>query len=307
MNNMEAFAQELGTMIDQKLTIEHIHPSTTGRFYYIQAPEEGSPMLLHHYRGPYFVDMHPNDIEKIQSGTVSPYDYISNANWLVGYYWGGGSMVGGGFYQPINIVERQEEVKRYLKILQCRGIRTASGYMPTERQCFDCPVKDCPFSEYKVGTWENELEEHDPRIDLFKALLLRFENEFPDYTFRGFLCSKNVQYNTILLSPNGHYSEKDPYSFTIYASENVIRDLLMKRIQPEDWDEYAKAFKFVLHKNFTEEYLDPTLENIKAIFKDVDYVEKEKQAATEQDTELLMDEEKPGIIARICGFFKHLF
>ena len=303
--NMEAFAKELSTIIGQSITLEHIHPTTGGRFYYIQAPEEGSPMLLHHYRGPYFVDMHPNDIGKIETGKISPHDYIMTANWLVGYYWGGGSMVGGGFYQPMDIVDNQDEVQRYLKILRCRGQRLASGYMPTERQCLECSVNDCPFSRFKTGSWENEMKEDDPRITLFNALRIRFEKEFPGYTFRGFLCSK-ISDDTIMLSPNGRFQEKDPYAFTIYASENVIRGLLMKRIQPENWDKYAATFKFVIHKNFSDEYMDPTPENIKDIFKDVDYVEKEKNAATDQDIEFLMNEDKPGIIARVFSFFKRI-
>ena len=121
--NVNNFATELSELIGQHIGLDHIHPSTEGRYYYIQAPKTGAPMLLHHYRGPFFIDIHPDDLEDISSGKVSAHEYITSANWQVGYYWGGGSMVGGGYYQPIDLVGRRDEVRRYLQILSCRGYR----------------------------------------------------------------------------------------------------------------------------------------------------------------------------------------
>lgn len=307
--NINNFATELSNIIGQPIGVDHIHAMSKGRFYYTQAPEAGAPMLLNHYRGPFFVDIHPDDLEKIASGEVSAHEYIYSASWQVGYYWGGGNMVGGGYYQPFDISGRKEEIRRYLKILSCRGRCNASGYKPTEELCTACHVESCPFSKYKEGLWENEMEEYDPRVDLFKALCRRFENQFPGYTFRGFLCS-NVEDSIIILSPNGHYAEEEPFSFVVYASENVIRDLMMRKVTPDDWDEYVKDFKFQIKMMLSQACLDATEENVKASFADVDYVAKKKQAETEPEpdiSELLAKKGDEGIIAKICGFFKNIF
>ena len=149
--NIINFANELTELTGQHIGLDHIHPSTEGRYYYIQAPKAGAPMLLNHYRGPFFIDIHPDDFEDISSGKVSAHEYITSANWQVGYYWGGGSMVGGGYYQPLDLVGRRDEVRRYLQILSCRGNRRSSGYMPSEKNCADCSVENCPFSKYKEG------------------------------------------------------------------------------------------------------------------------------------------------------------
>lgn len=307
--NLINFATELSTIVDQSISLEHIHAISEGRFDYIQAPEMGAPMLLNHYRGPFFVDIHPDDLKKITSGEVSSHDYIYSANWQVGYFWGGGSMVKGGYYQPFDIVNRTEEVRRYFKILSCRGYYRASGYMPSEKCCKYCSVENCPFRNYKEGRWENEMEEYDPRIDLFSALLLRFENQFSGYTFRGFFCSK-IEDDTIILYPNGHYVEEDPFSFAVCASENVIRDLMMRKVTPEDWNEYVKGFKFQLQKMFSHDYLDASKENVKAIFTDFDYVEKKKRAETGPElypSKLLAKDENDGIFVNLYRFLKNIF
>ena len=90
--NINSFATELSKLIGQHIGLDNIHPSTKGRSYYIQAPKAGAPMLLHHYRGPFFIDIHPDDFEALASGNVSAHDYIASADWQVGYYWGGSSM-----------------------------------------------------------------------------------------------------------------------------------------------------------------------------------------------------------------------
>ena len=245
VNNLSEFAKELSMIIDQSIGLDHIHADGR-RFYYTQAAIEMSPMLLHHYRGPFFVDMHPEDLRKLKTGEISAHDYIHKANWLVGYYWGGGSMVGGGYYQPMDIIGNQDEVRKYLKILSCRGITGACHYMPSEEKCAKCPLTECWFSEHKEGNREDDIPEPDPRHDLFNAFLSRFEKEYPDYTLRGFLCSDSLEDDQAFVSANGHYSEDDPYSFRIYASDNVIRSILMHTVTPEDWDEYAATFKFVM-------------------------------------------------------------
>ena len=267
-NNISNFATELSELIGQQFQQMQLE----GRYYYIQAPKSGAPMLLHHYRGPFFIDIHPDDLEDIFSGKVSAHEYITSANWQVGYYWGGGSMVGGGYYQPIDIIGRKDEVRRYFKILSCRGNQRSSGYMPTEDACNNCPVNNCPFSKFKQGSWDDEMAEHDPRRDLFNALCTRFEQENPGYTLRGFLCG-DIPDGEIRIDPNGHYTEDEPFAFTAYASASVIRSLLMHETEPENWDEYAaKGFNFRIESQNCEEV---TSETLKKAYEGLDYTKKD--------------------------------
>lgn len=289
------FAQELSDIIGQPIELDHIHPTATGRYYYTPAPEEGAPLLLNHYRGPFFIDINPEDYRKLADGEVSPSDYIRTANWLIGYYWGGGSMIGGGYYQPIDIINRKDEVKRYFKILSCRGRRNASGYMPNEKQCLDCNVENCPFSKYKQGSWDNELEEYDPRVDFFKAVCRKFNDQFPEYVLRGF-CSDDLDEYTIVLCPNVRFVEAEPFSFEVYASNKTIMKLMMRELEPEDWDEFVKKFKFLLHKRFSKEYTEVTEEQMKTMLSEVDWVNKPVENKEEKN--------KTGIFKRILNFFK---
>lgn len=280
--SMGVFAQELTNLIGQPIGVGQIFPSSEGRFYYIQAPLAGAPMLLHHYRGSFFVDINPDDYEKLANGDLEPQEYIRTANWQVGYYWGGGGMISGGYYQPLDIIGKQETVRRYLRILSCRGRRRSSGYMPAETECQHCFVTGCPLSPYNEtlrGLFRaEEIEEYDPRVDFFNSLYLRFQAEHPDYSLRGFFCQSNMAGDSqILLVPNGHFKKEEAFSYTAYASEKVIRDLLMRTVSPSDWGEYAKSFEFVLFQRGSSEYLEVTQENLKAVSASEDYCATKKK------------------------------
>jgi hypothetical protein len=281
------FAVELSMLIGQHIGPDHIHPST-GRFYYIQMPKTGSPMLLHHYRGPFFVDMNPVDYDRIDSGEVSPHEYIYKANWLVGYYWGGGSMIGGGYYQPMDIIGRNDQVRRYLKILACRGSFKACGYMPSSDECLKCDVIDCPFSLFSQGDWAEEMEEDDPRIDLFNHLVKRFQSEYAPYSIRGFLCG-SIPDNEVWFRPNSRYTDSEEYSFTCYVSENLIEDLLMRKICMTEYD--VSILKFMLRDVTEEKCLPVNQDTLNDAFKKVDYVN--------------LKEDVP--LKRIINFFRRMF
>ena len=267
--NFNNFTAELSELIGRHIGLDHVHPSTKGRYYYIQAPKAGAPMLMHHYRGPFFIDIHPDDFEDLASGKVSAHDYITSANWQAGYYWGGGSMLNGGYYQPIDLVGRMDEVRRYLQILSCRGHYRACGYMPSEKECANCSVEKCPFSKFKEGNWDAEMHEPDPRRDLFKAFCERFEQENPGYILQRFLC-REMPDGEIWIIPNGHYTKDEPFAFTAYASDSLIRSLLMHEIEPENWTEYAKSFQFRIHKISGKSY-DVNKRTLKKAFEGMDY------------------------------------
>ena len=296
--NLNRFAEEVSRIIGQHIGLDHIHPSTEGRFYYIQAPKSGAPMLLKHYRGPYFIDIHPDDFDEIASGKVSAHDYVTSANWMVGYYWGGGSMIGGGYYQPVDILGRKEEVRRYLRILSCRTHYHSSGYQPYEEECTKCTVENCPFSKYKEGRWTDEMEEFDPRIEFFRALRARFQLEYPGYSLRGFLCGEHPD-GEIRISPIGRYSKEESFSFVAYASSDIIRSLLMHETEPEDWNEYAKSFEFRIHKLLDNQTYAVNSENLEKAYEGLDFTKEEANTQPED-----MNEEKVPFKERMMAFLK---
>ena len=236
--NLNTFAENLSNLLGEIISPENIHVGT-GRHYYIQPAIDGCPLLLRHYRGPLFVDMSKNDMDHIVEGSVSSDDYIRSANWLVGYYWGGGSMIGGGYYQPISITERTADVKRYMRILRCRTLKLSSGYGPDDETCNNCFVETCPFSalKNKTSSWENEpIKEVDPRVPFFKMLLKKFESMYPGYTLKGFCCSlkdEDIPIDKALIRANTRWLENDPYSFMVWVSSSTIRGLLMHTVDPE--------------------------------------------------------------------------
>lgn len=262
---LKVFCEEVSRITGQTITEEHVHSAIPwSRYYYVQAPEKGSPMLLHHYRGPFFVDLHPEDYKAIEKGEISPQEYIHSANWQVGYFWGGGSMIGGGYYQPMDLISQQEEVRNYLTELACRGAYRSSGCKPKDERCSSCQAKkNCFF-------WKGEAEprEYDPRLELFQALRQRLEKEVPGYTLQGFICDAGEK-ETIVLQPNCRFESEDKFSFLAIASEKVIRDLLMRKVAPKDWDEYAQSFKFKVP--FEGKLLDIKEVNLRKIFKKKDF------------------------------------
>lgn len=290
-NNICNFANQLSAICGENIGLDHIHEGT-GRYYYIQPAAKGAPMLLRHYRGPLFVDIHPDDMKKLKSGEVDAMEYIRSANWQVGYYWGGGSMMGGGYYQPIDIVNRTADLQRYLRILSCRTNRTSSGYMPDEARCSNCQVNNCPFSPYKVGSWENEaIKENDPRTAVFRALTKKFETLYPGYTIRGWLSSfedGSMPNNQAWVRANSRWADKDPYSFTIWIDAKTVRELLMHIIEVEDADQFVQGFTFHHTEWDEEDNSEVTLEHIKKLYskKGMDYPTEraaEERARKEQE------------------------
>ena len=288
-NNIKAFCKELTMITGQEITSENVWPENTSRYYYTPAPEKGQPLLLNHYRGPFFVDIHPDDYEDIKNGVVSPQEYIRKAQWLVGYDWGGGSMITGGYWQHLDIFD--EKVKDYLHTLQCRGRIRAAGEIPSDEKCANCPAKgNCRVARLKVeglgslltgGVYAKEYGEYDPRINFFESLSRSFKEKVPEgYCLRGFFCSENVEDDQIVLTPNGHHDETEPYSFRATASWGVIRAIM--REAPQEWDSFAGKFKFVLKESpYEEGVLELNEDNLCNVYSKYDYVAKAEKLSAE--------------------------
>lgn len=271
--NVEELAREISNVLGENVEEKNIHMSL-GRPPYIQAPEDGAPMLMRHYRGPVFVDMSIHDYEKISNGDVDAHKYVQSANWLIGFYAGGGSITG-AYYQPWKLIEGGHDVGRYLEIWRCRMLLRASGHVPEEEECNKCKLKKCPLSEFKEGIWEDEVinEAYDPRVELFKALKIWLEEraKAKQYDLRGFFWRGDIADNDIIMSPNGHYSEREPFSFSVTFSEALIRSLMMRDVVPNNWNEYIEQFNIKIRK---ETYLEVNEENLIKAFEGLDYTMK---------------------------------
>ena len=256
---IQDLAQELTELTGQRIGSDHIHPSRYGRSQFIQPPKAGAPMLLHHYDGYFLVDMHPNDFNDISSGTVNPHDYITSANWLVGYYWGGMSMTLGSYYQPLDIVGKKENVQHYLNILSCRGKLVTSGYMPNDEACRNCSnVNCCSFRDLNLGNWEGEMPEPDLRVSLFDAIKKRFERKYPRFTLKG-ITSFPIPEGEIWLVPNPRISENSQYSFMVKAPDTLIQNLLMRENVPHSMTDFVETLTFkISHHLFSLQSQDIT-------------------------------------------------
>ena len=173
--------------------------------------------------------------------------------------------------------------------------------MPTEEVCAKCSVDNCPFSKYKEGDWSKELQEHDPRLDLFDALRERFKQENPGYTLRGFIASK-IPEGEIWLSPNARFKETDPISFTVHASSSLIRALLMHEVLPEDWSEFAKDFTFKV-ENYENHPVEATPANVSRAY-EMHPALHPKKKPVEEEKKVVEVEVKLPLLTRIRNRFK---
>lgn len=223
---------------------EHIHdigPSGEGYYYYIQSLKPGYPVLAMHYRGPLMLVLPFADFQRLQSEEVSVDEYISNSHFNYGYYWGGGSAIGGGYWQPLEAeagIHDTARISRYLHILSCRTHKQSSGYGPTIEGCRNCQLDAtaCPYSPLnQSGTWENEVREPDRRRELFAVIGEMIESEL------GLKLVSRMPHDgdsqELLLCPGW-----EPDTVTAYISKNLWNDLLYHPEVERDWEQMVQGF-----------------------------------------------------------------
>lgn len=242
----DEFSRKMCELTGHCVANYNILSDENGWYYYIQAKSlvSNHPLLMNHYRGQLFVVIPFEEYRKLEEGTINPISYIENAYWSIGYYWGGGSMVGGVFWKPLEDttgIHNKELVNRYLYILACRTHKKSSGYMTPEEQCFKCPVKQCPFSncpeKMNGASWENEVKEHDYRRDIFAAFAKRAKSEL-DLELRGLICHSG---DTALLIPDS--CRKD--TCKLYLPVALNNDILYHPGN-RNWDEVAASLEIEL-------------------------------------------------------------
>jgi hypothetical protein len=250
---------ELATIVSEKTGL-HIHPDNIHksgrRFYYIPEADPGRPLFLHHYRGPFFIDLPQDDWKKLEKGEISPLEYVNTAHWNFGYYWGGGSMITGGYFTPLEFttgINDKEKIYRIMTILSCRGSFLASGYRPSKEECEKCNVSECPYSavvEKAAPLYSDVLRLPDNRRDFFKAVYDFVLKEY-GYELHGMCCSDMIPKDEIILYPN--YGER---TFELYIGDEFVKELLYNPyIEGYNWDRTVEIMKLSIGKRFDTQFM----------------------------------------------------
>lgn len=302
MNNLDwkdQFSREIYELTGHRVANYNIYSDERGWYYYIEAQslEANHPLIINHYRGQLFAVIPLKEYQELEAGTIDINYYIENAYWNFGYYWGGGSLIGGVFWKPLEDttgIHNKERVKRYLSILACRTHRRSCGYMPPEEQCGRCHVKQCPFSKVEEknrgASWEKEVNEHDYRVDMFNAVAKRVKTDL-QIEVSGYLCHKG---ENALLVP--HTWKKE--TCTLYLPVTLTNDLLYHPGE-RDWKSIAQNIQLELGVLF-----DKNKRVLLDSHSDSEFCwEFFKSCFVQYDNENEKKEEKQGFFKKIMSFF----
>lgn len=229
----EELAQKLNERIgfDKKrypwIEANQIHTDEEGVFYYIPSNSLlwNHPLIMAHYRGYLFVVLPDHDSVELMTGAISVEKYIDTAIWNYGFFWGGGTMLGGAHWQPLEGgkagITNAPWIRRYLTILMCRTHQRASGFEPDADFCSKCHVEMCPHSKHEksIGaSWNREVSEQYDVITLAHILQRRIE-EIYGLKMAGCYCHDFNQNSIILINS----FKKDTVS--VYIPESFLVDL----------------------------------------------------------------------------------
>lgn len=228
MNIEKEIATRISALTGLEVGEEHVHESVS-RFYYIQEAKPGCAYLLHHYRGPFFVEINKEDWKSLQNDELSVEDYIDSVQWYFGYYWGGGSMVSGGFYTPLEGgpgIHNVELIYRIMTAIKSKGRQVSCGAALTT-------------VEKEEWAWAKENYLRDIRVFFFEQIDSFVQKEF-GYKLHG-LCCDNYDEDEIYLTSN--FMER---TFSVNVSENLIQKILMGNFATPD----PSKMKIFVQKGF---------------------------------------------------------
>lgn len=218
--------------------IHHILEDGTGYYYYIRKLKPNHPVFAMHYRGPLVLMLPYQDFCQLDQEEITVDEYIATAHFNYGYFWGGGGLISGGYWQPFGTepgIHDKERISRYFRILSCRTNKISSGYPPTEEKCAKCQLDAtaCPYSPLnQTGCWENEVSEPDGRYELFKAARDRVEKEL------GFKVV-TISYHDNDISELHVFPMYEPNTVGIGFGQSLLNDLLYHPEQEHDWHQMA--------------------------------------------------------------------
>lgn len=256
---LKELSAKVSELIGYRLGEDHIHhiqEDGSGYYYYVQHLKPGYPVLLMHYRGPLVLMLPYADFLSLDKGETSVDQYIAGAHFSYGYFWGGGDMVGGGYWRPLEPeagIHDRERISRYLNILSCRTNRYvsmprchdhaySSDYTPDEATCRKCQLDEttCPFSRLnQTGDWDREVQEGDGRRELFKAISEMVQSELgPGFRLSDMMAHDRDR-NEICLYPENRYY---PDMIGVSVNVSLLNDLLYHPDRAYDWQQMVQDF-----------------------------------------------------------------
>ena len=229
----QRLANTVSPLIGQTIKQEHIYTDEEGWHYYIPSKglQKRHPLILNHYRGYLFMVIPTDDWKELESGTVSAINYIKYSHWNYGYYWGGGSMLFGVYWQPFEEkgIHDTLRIATYLEMLRCRTNYHSSRYLPTEEQCKDCWVEKCPFNQIdkklNFSRFNEVYQERDFRKELFFLVKEKIQQQSG---FKATACFTHGNNGGVWLLPN--YEDN---TVTVYLPRRLLIGLLY---HPEKYD-----------------------------------------------------------------------
>lgn len=223
----EEFAKEISEKVGHRFDFTEIGSDEHGKYFYFceKSFQPNHPIIVAHYRGGFWCLLPYKEFHEIEAGKITPKAYIDQAFWSYGYYAGGGTLIGGSFWTPLEKtsgITDKALVSKFLSVMEC----IARGQY--NKDCTQC--EKCAF----IGL---EDKMHDYRVDLFKSLKDRAKVEL-DLELRGLMCYEG---ETAYLLPNQY--RKDEASINLPIS--LLNDILYHP-GDRDWGEIAKSFKWEL-------------------------------------------------------------
>lgn len=251
MDFKQELSKKISNLTGTAVTDRHIYSDKGNPFhYYIRKLQPGRPVMCCHYRGAFMLVLPESDYGLLETGVKTVDGYIETSHWSYGYYWGGGSLLGGSYWRPLEDgagIHDTEKISRYMRLLQCRTAFRASGHQPMPEECQECHLcpQSCPCSPLKESAdWTNEVQEPDGRMDLFKALTERIKDETGFAVNPSGLYLHDGDMDEAYLLPVSY----KPNTVEIWLNNQLLNALLYAPDTSYDWADLASSLSFVAAK-----------------------------------------------------------
>lgn len=244
------FAEIISRQTGFPLNAENIFSDEKDWEFYItkNSLQDNSPLLLMNYMGELIAIIPEKEYQKLDSRKIWPFEYIPAVRWYYGQYLDNMDWPTNVFWQPIEKrpgINDKKKVSRYLNILKCRVDFYRTAKMPTDETCASCNIEKCPFSmlnsKKEDSDWNNEIQEHDYRDELFDAIKERIKNELELEVVK---CSYYTGTRALLVMPSKYCQTTKDY-VEVFLPIKMLNYLMYNPVY-RNWQQYAKSFLFEL-------------------------------------------------------------
>lgn len=244
-------SNRIGVVLDAK-NIHYIQADGTGYHYYIQCLKPNYPVLMADYKGQLILVLPFEDYKLLCDEKIVVDDYIESAYFNYGYYRGGGGLISGAYWQPLEEgpgIHDTESISQYLNLLHCRMAQWMSVRI-SEECCAHCSLASasCQYSPLGKDTREEyQLNEPDSRPKLFAVIKARVEAELNFQVSQYF--SHDGDRNELRLFPGNKLD-----TVTLGVSARLLNDLLYHPNRDYDWQQLAQNLVMSTTKGDPSEY-----------------------------------------------------